>query len=86
VEIFEVPKCPRCESSIREIKVTDVPLKGPGDEVRYGLVYECPSCQTLLSLQIDSVQLTDEIIKAVREGAVHEFIQGKRARRSGGSF
>jgi hypothetical protein len=73
-----MPKCPQCQSSIKEIKVTDVPLKGPGDEARYGLVYECPSCETVLSLQIDSVQLSEEIIKAVRGGAIRDFVPSRK--------
>jgi len=56
-------RCPKCEKLISYVKFEPVDLKeGWGMQVWRGVSYLCPSCSTVLSISIDPVALTNDVV------------------------
>jgi len=63
--MINLGKCPKCASTITSVKIEDVDIK-VGFESRWkGISYCCPSCNTVLNIQIDPVALKTDIIEGV---------------------
>ena len=61
-------KCPKCERSVPSAKIEDISLSaGPGYTKWNGSAYTCPSCQTILGVQIDPIALKTDTVNAVHE-------------------
>jgi phage FluMu protein Com len=57
-------KCPKCEKIIVKVALQAVTI-GPmfGGPEWLGVSYQCPSCQTVLSVGIDPVALKNDLVK-----------------------
>jgi len=58
-------KCPKCESTIRKVKIEDVDVYVGMQNAWRGISYICHSCNSVLSVQIDPVALKADIIQGV---------------------
>ena len=60
-------KCPKCQEIVDSVRIEDVDINlGPGMNWR-GVSYCCPSCDTVLSVQLDPVALKTDIINVIIE-------------------
>lgn len=51
-------KCPKCENTIANVYIQPVDAKVPFSTEGFKAVsYQCPSCRTILSVQMDPVAL-----------------------------
>lgn len=51
-------KCPKCENTIANVYIQPVDAKVPFSTDEYKAVsYQCPSCRTILSVQMDPIAL-----------------------------
>lgn len=57
-------KCPSCKALLSSVTITDVEVRATGTSWR-GLTYNCPMCQTILSVGIDPVALKTDTINGV---------------------
>lgn len=55
-------KCPKCESVITKVIAGHVPIEVPMGDNWNGIAYACPSCKTVLSVQIDPIALKNDIV------------------------
>ncbi len=55
-------KCPKCESVLNAIQGGHITINVPLGAKFHGISYTCPSCQIILSVQIDPVALKTDII------------------------
>ena len=58
-------KCPKCEAPINTIETEHVVIGVPPVNQWHGISYLCPSCKTVLSVQIDPVTLSEDTAKKV---------------------
>ncbi len=58
-------KCPKCESTITNVKIEGVDVYVSMNKRWRGVSYICPSCNSVLSVQIDPVALKTDIINGV---------------------
>lgn len=56
-------KCPKCEAILSSVKVEDVDV---GPKRLRGVAYCCPSCSTVLSVELDPLLLQRDTVKAIR--------------------
>ena len=57
-------KCPKCEKVISNVKIEDVSASGDlGQTTWSALSYICPSCNTVLSVQIDPIAIMKNLLK-----------------------
>lgn len=62
-------KCPKCDKTITNVKIEDVKVGTVGSTNKLrGISYLCPSCNAVLSVQIDPVALKTDIINGVLQG------------------
>ena len=60
-------KCPKCGEIVSSVRIEDLDVNlGPGINWQ-GVSYCCPSCDTVLSVQIDPVALKTDIINVLIE-------------------
>lgn len=58
--------CPKCEKPIMSPTVTSAPIALPGGGTGYSaLAMICPSCRTILSVQIDPLHIRSQIVQAL---------------------
>ena len=60
-------KCPKCEKVVTSVRIEDVNVAVGFQPKWQGIAYCCPSCNTMLSVQIDPVALKTDIINGVIE-------------------
>ena len=53
--------CPNCQQPLLSVTITDVPVVGAANQWN-GIVYECPSCHSALSVAIDPVALKTDLL------------------------
>ncbi|MBU8902310.1 MAG: hypothetical protein KOO69_06190 [Victivallales bacterium] len=59
-------KCPKCETKISNVKLENISVSaGFGRETWRGISYLCKSCNTVLSVQIDPISISSEILEAI---------------------
>jgi len=58
-------KCPKCEKMISQVRLSDVAVLGRGPINWHGISYDCPFCQTSLSVSIDPVALKTDVVSEV---------------------
>jgi hypothetical protein len=60
-------KCPHCKEVVSSVRIEDIDINlGPGIDWQ-GVSYCCPSCDAVLSVQIDPVALKTDIINVLVE-------------------
>lgn len=55
-------KCPSCGNVILMVNLQGIDVNASGGKRWHGSAYSCPSCQTVLSVQIDPIALKNDII------------------------
>jgi phage FluMu protein Com len=55
-------KCPKCDQLITQVGSSTVDIKVPFGATQRGVSYFCPSCQVVLSVQIDPMVIKSEIV------------------------
>lgn len=56
-------KCPKCEKLLPSATIGEIKLSaGPGHTSWKGVTYQCPSCQTILSVAIDPIAIKSDIV------------------------
>ena len=61
-------KCPKCENVMASVYIQAVTAKIPFQTDSYKAVsYQCPSCRTVLSVEVDFLALKGDIAKAVKK-------------------
>lgn len=68
-------KCPKCGEVVSSVRIEDVDVSLSSQITWRGVSYCCPSCNAVLSVQIDPVALKTDIINVIMEEI------GKRPRR-----
>ena len=67
--MIKLGKCPKCEQHISSVKIEHVDVKegiiGPASW--HGVSYLCPSCNSVLSVQIDPIALKADIVSELFE-------------------
>lgn len=63
---FQKGKCPKCNTIISKVTVESVEVEGA--KSYKGVSYLCPSCDCVLSVQIDPVALNADLANKVRKG------------------
>jgi phage FluMu protein Com len=59
-------KCPHCEKHLNSIRIDDITLNAfPGVD-RKGVVYTCPMCFKVLSVEINPLAVRDEIVGQIK--------------------
>jgi hypothetical protein len=59
--------CPKCDMRITKVTVEGVNVIGAGESYR-GVSYLCPSCNCVLSVQIDPLGLNADLVQKLRKG------------------
>ena len=70
--MFHSGKCPHCQNLITQVNVENIEI-ATGLATSYkGVSYSCPTCSSVLSVEIDPVALKADIVsdllKALRRG------------------
>lgn len=64
-----IAKCPKCDRSPSSIRYDAIDLKKAGSDTWKGVVFSCPSCDTILSVGVDFVALKGVIVNEVLAGS-----------------
>jgi endogenous inhibitor of DNA gyrase (YacG/DUF329 family) len=57
-------KCPKCEKLVMNVNISAIKAQVPFGQTSWNAVsYNCPSCQTVLSVQIDPVAIKTDIVQ-----------------------
>jgi len=60
---MNVGKCPKCETVISRVNFENIDVSGGiGGPTWRGISYKCPSCKTVLGVQIDPIALNSDLI------------------------
>lgn len=57
-------KCPYCEATVSEVKISTVSCKGP-ERTYHGISYSCGSCGKVLSVAIDPIAVKSDTVDMV---------------------
>jgi len=55
-------KCPKCDALITRVTAGHVPIEIPMGNSWNGIAYACPSCKSLLGVQIDPIAIKEDIV------------------------
>jgi DNA-directed RNA polymerase subunit RPC12/RpoP len=58
--------CPKCGTRISKAKAASIKLEGPQTSLK-GVSYSCPSCSSILSVEVDPFALVAEIEKRLKK-------------------
>lgn len=58
-------KCPKCEKTVSSVTIEDIDVRAGFQSRWRGISYCCPSCHTVLGVQIDPVALKTDIIDGI---------------------
>jgi hypothetical protein len=59
-------KCPKCEKTITAVSVEDVSLNGGLRVTWKGFSYSCPSCHTVLGVQMNPLTLNSDLVAEMK--------------------
>jgi hypothetical protein len=69
--MINVGKCPKCERTVINVKMENVRIDVGFTPAYEGVSYICPSCNSVLGIQMDPIalnsDLVDEIIEKLKE-------------------
>lgn len=60
-----VGRCPKCEKVMANVTLQHVVLKVPLGREYHGVSYQCPLCQTVLSIGLDPLALKTDTVNDV---------------------
>ena len=64
--MFKTGKCPGCESIPQNIKLEGIEIsEGIGAPVYNGVSYVCPTCHTILGVQLDPIAIQTDTVKDI---------------------
>jgi hypothetical protein len=58
-------KCSMCGNSFTEVKLSPVSARSESGKGFKAISYDCPHCETSLSVQIDPIAIKTDIVKGV---------------------
>lgn len=61
-------KCPKCESTLSNVKLQGMPVNEGFQERWHGVSYLCPHCDTILGVSIDPIAIKTDIVKEILRG------------------
>lgn len=66
--MFNSGKCPKCENVIRKFLLEEVDGdSGPGARTTWRcLTYLCPTCRTIVGVQIDPIAIKADLLKEIK--------------------
>lgn len=59
-------KCPKCEKVMPTLAIQAMPIPVGEKKALRGVAYQCPHCQTVLSVGIDPLAIKADTLKAVK--------------------
>ena len=68
-------QCPKCASPISYVNLETVSVKARGASWN-GVSYLCPSCNAVLSVEIDPIALKTDIVREVADEVVSRLRRG----------
>lgn len=66
--MINVGKCPKCERTITTVAVEDVSLNVGFQPKWKGFSYSCPSCHTVLGVQMNPLTLNSDLVSELKGG------------------
>ena len=54
--------CPKCEKSISSVNCSGIDVRVVGGKTWKGISYNCPFCNTVLSVQIDPIAIKTDTV------------------------
>ncbi len=63
---MEPGKCPKCETPVTEINVSDITINSAQRSVK-GMAFNCGNCNTILTVSIDPTIMRNQIAAAVKQ-------------------
>jgi len=60
--------CPKCDTPVTRVTIGSVVATVIGGQDRNAISYSCPSCNVVLSVQIDPLLVRTEIVSQILEG------------------
>ena len=60
-------KCPKCEKTITRVNGKHVEIVVSLDRKLHGISYSCPSCNTVISIQVDPIAIKTDTINGLLE-------------------
>ena len=63
-------KCPKCDNPINNAIVEDVSLDIAGKPRWRAFSYSCPSCKTVLSVQMNPLTLHFDLVNSLKEAGL----------------
>ena len=60
-------KCPHCDHTITEVRISPVPGKAENGSGWKCVTYNCPSCRAVLSAQIDPVAIHESLLSEIKK-------------------
>lgn len=59
-------KCPKCENTMASVYIQPIDAKVPfGGDVYKAASYQCPSCRTVLGVQMDPLALETDLVNKI---------------------
>lgn len=58
-------KCPKCEQVLSAVSIADITGNVNFQETWKCIAYSCPSCQTILSVQIDPIAIKTSLVAQI---------------------
>lgn len=58
-------KCPKCDKILTFVNLSGLDVHTPNGGALKGVTYECPMCQSVLSVQIDPIAVKTDIVNAI---------------------
>ncbi len=67
-EVMHQGKCPKCEATITHAYIQNLEAKVPfGAQSYHAVSYQCPSCRTVLGIQMDPIALKTDTVTEVSQ-------------------
>jgi len=63
-------KCPKCEATIDTCLVEDINLVNGSKALWRAFSYSCPSCKTVLGVQMNPLTLNADLVNTLKQPAV----------------
>lgn len=61
-------KCPKCEKTVTNLNVEDVTLNVGFQPKWSGFSYSCPSCRSVLGVQMNPLALDTDLVNEIKGG------------------
>jgi hypothetical protein len=65
--MINTAKCPKCEKVITGVTTEDITMNVTFQPQWKGFTYSCPSCRTILGVEINPLAVKEDIVNALFE-------------------